>query len=57
VVGQSFRYGQGPLEPVALEDLQWIGSHHEIIKNGEAEKLQTAHFAILYPNQGLQMNM
>lgn len=57
VVVQSFRYGQGPPEPVALEDLRWIGSHHEIIKNGEAEKLQTARFAILYPDQGLQMNM
>jgi hypothetical protein len=57
VVVQSFQYGNGPPEPAVMEDLQWIGAHHEIIENGEAVKLQTARFAILYPDQGMQMNM
>ena len=57
VIVKSFRYGQGPSEPASAEDLGWIGMHPEILKNGDAAELQTSRFAILYPDQGMQMNM
>jgi len=57
VVVKSFRYGQGPPDPASAEDLGWIGMHPEILKNGDAAELQTSRFAILYPDQGMQMNM
>lgn len=57
VVVQPFRYGEGPTEPVSNQDLTWVCSHDEIFENGEAVRLQASHFAIFYPDQGMQMNM
>lgn len=49
--------GRAAPEPASAEDLSWIGLHPEILKNGDAAELQTSRFAILYPDQGMQMNM
>lgn len=57
VIVKSFRYGHGPPEPAGAEDLSWIALHREMIETGEAVELQTSRFAILYPDQGMQLNM
>jgi hypothetical protein len=57
VIVKSFRYGHGPPEPAGAEDLSWIALYREMIETGEAEELQTSRLAILYPDQGMQLNM
>lgn len=57
VIVKSFRYGHGPPEPAGAEDLSWIALHRELIETGEALELQTSRLAIIYPGQGMQLNM
>jgi len=55
VVVKSFRDGES--ENACAEDLQWLKSHPEFLKSEAVTLMQTATFAILYPDQGMQMNM
>ena len=57
VAVKSFRYGEGELEDATVEDLDWLKSHPEFLKSEAVTHLQTASLAILYPDQGMQMNM
>ncbi|MGB8451858.1 MAG: hypothetical protein WCD89_05945 [Anaerocolumna sp.] len=57
VVVKSFRYGEGKPEDAGAEDLQWLKYHPEFLKSEAVTLLQTANFAILYPDQGMKMNM
>lgn len=54
---KSFRYGEGELQNATAEDLDWLKSHPEFLKSEAVSPLQTASFAIVYPDQGMQMNM
>lgn len=56
-VVKSYYYGEGRPEDTTDEDLQWLKSHPEFLKSEAVTHLQTASFAILYPEQGMQMNM
>ena len=57
VVVKSFRYGEGELEDATAEDLDWLKAHPEFLKSEAVTHLQTDSFAILYPDQGMHMNM
>lgn len=57
VAVKSFRYGEGEPEAATGEELDWLKSHPEFLKSEAVTHLQTASFAILYPDQGMQMNM
>lgn len=57
VIVKSFRYGHGPPKPAGAEDLSWIALHREMIETGEVVELQASHPVILYPGQGMQLNM
>lgn len=57
MIVKSFRYGHGPPKPAGAEDLSWIALHREMIETGEVVELQTSRLAILYPDQGMQLNM
>ncbi len=57
VIVKSLRYGHGPPEPAGAEDLSWIALHREMIETGGAVELQTSRLAIVYPDQGMQLNM
>lgn len=57
VAVKSFRYGEGEPQDATVEDLQWLKSHPEFLKSNAVTNLQTAKFTILYPDQGMQMNM
>jgi hypothetical protein len=55
VAVKSFRYGDGVTENATAEDLDWLKFHPEFIKSEAVTHLQTNSFAILYPDQGMQM--
>lgn len=57
VAVKSYRYGDGEPEDATAEDLDWLKSHPEFLKSEAVTHLQTNSFAILYPDQGMQMNM
>ena len=57
VAVKSFCYGEGEPEDATAEDLNWLKAHPEFLKNKAVTHLQTVSFAILYPDQGMQMNM
>ncbi len=57
VAVKSFRYGEGEPQDATVEDLQWLKSHPEFLKSNAVTSLQTAKFAILYPDQGMQFHM
>ncbi|CUX69757.1 hypothetical protein BN3590_03744 [Clostridium sp. C105KSO15] len=57
VAVKSFCYGEGEPQDATVEDLQWLKSHPEFLKSNAVTNLQNARFAILYPDQGMQMNM
>jgi len=57
VAVKSFRYGEGEPADATAEDLDWLKSHPKFLKSEAVTHLQTASFAILYPDQGMQMNM
>jgi hypothetical protein len=57
VAVKSYRYGDGEPEDATVKDLDWIKSHPKFLKSEAVTHLQTASFAILYPDQGMQMNM
>ena len=57
VAVKSFRYGDDEPEDATAEDLDWLKSHPEFLKSEAVTHLQTNSFAILYPDQGMQMNM
>lgn len=54
---KSYCYGEGGPEDTTAEDLDWLKSHPEFLKSEAVTHLQTNSFAILYPDQGMQMNM
>lgn len=57
VAVKSFRYGEGEPEDATAGDLVLFKSHPEFLKSEAVTPLQTSSFAILYPDQGMQMNM
>ncbi|WP_425803303.1 hypothetical protein ACHOLT_17615 [Desulfitobacterium sp. Sab5] len=57
VAVKSFRYGEGEPEDATAEDINWLKAHPIFLKSEAVTHLQTASFAILYPDQGMQMNM
>lgn len=57
VAVKSFRYGEGEPQDATAEDLDWLKSHPEFLKSEAVTPLQTASFAFVYPDQGMQMNM
>lgn len=57
VIVKSYRWGEGEPEDVTAEDLEWIKNHPELIDSQEVACVQTSHYAILYPDQGMQLNM
>lgn len=57
VIVKSYLWGEGEPQDATAEDLQWLKSHPEFLKSNEVTNLQTSKFAILYPDQGIQMNM
>ena len=57
VAVKSFRYGDGEPEDATEADLDWLKAHPEFVKSEAVTHLQTNSFAILYPDQGMQMNM
>lgn len=57
VAVKSFRYGDGESEYATVEDLNWLKSHPDFLKSEAVTHMQTNSFAILYPDQGMQMNM
>lgn len=57
MIVKSFQYGHGPPKPAGAEDLSWIALHREMIETGEVVELQTSRLVILYPGQGMQLNM
>lgn len=38
-------------------DLEWIKNHPELIESQDVACVQTSRYAILYPDQGMQLNM
>ena len=57
VAVKSFRYGEGELQDTTAEDLDWLKSHPEFLKSEAVPPLQTASFAFVYLDQGMQINM
>lgn len=57
VAVKSYCYGEGETEETTSEDLDWLKSHPEFLKNDAVTNLQTNSFAILYPDQGMEMSM
>ena len=57
VVVKSYRWGEGEPEDVTTKDLEWIKNHPEFIDSQDITCVQTSRFAILYPDQGMQLNM
>ena len=57
VAVKSFCYGEGEPEDATAEELDWLKSHPEFLKSEAVTHLKTASFAILYPDQGMQMKM
>lgn len=57
VEAKSFHYGEGEPEDATANDLNWLKAHPEFLKSEAVTHLQTASFAILYTDQGMQMNM
>jgi hypothetical protein len=57
VIVKSYRWGEGEPEDVTAEDLEWIKNHPELISSPDVACLQTSQYAILYPDQGMQLNM
>jgi hypothetical protein len=54
---KSYRYGEGEPEEAMAEDLDWLKAHPGFLLSEEVTHLQTKSLAILYPDQGMQMNM
>ncbi|MCQ1530139.1 hypothetical protein [Lutispora saccharofermentans] len=54
---KSYYYGEGKPEDATAEDLNWLKANHEFLLSEAVTHLQTKSFAILYPDQGMQMNM
>lgn len=57
VVVKSYRWGDGEPEGVTAEELEWIENHPELIDSQDVACVQTSRYAILYPDQGMQLNM
>ena len=57
VIVKSYLYGEGNPEPADMEDLKWLSTHPEFVKSDKVTPLQTTSFAILHPDQGMQLNM
>lgn len=54
---KSYYYGEGQPEDATAEDLNWLKANHEFLLTDAVTHLQTKSFAILYPDQGMQMKM
>lgn len=54
---KSYYYGEGKPEDATVEDLNWLKANLEFLLSEAVTHLQTKSFAILYPDQGMQMNM
>lgn len=54
---KSYYYNEGKPEDATAEDLNWLKANHEFLLSEAVMHLQTKSFAILYPDQGMQMNM
>jgi hypothetical protein len=54
---KSYRYGEGEPEDVMAGDLDWLKAHPDFLLSEAVTHLQTKSLAILYPDQGMQMNM
>ncbi|MGF7145072.1 hypothetical protein HNQ56_003508 [Anaerotaenia torta] len=57
VIVKSYRWGEGEPEDITAEDLEWIKNHPELIESQDVACVQTSRYAILYPDQGMQLNM
>ncbi|MFZ5944317.1 MAG: hypothetical protein ACOYVD_09420 [Bacillota bacterium] len=57
VAVKSYCYGEGEPEDATTEDLDWLKAHPDFLLSEAVTHLQTKSFAILYPDQGMQMNM
>lgn len=57
VAVKSYRYGEGEPEDAMTEDHDWLKARHDFLLSEAVTHLQTKSFAILYPDQGMQMNM
>lgn len=57
VIVKSYRWGGGEPEYAAVEDLEWIRNHPELEGNKDVTCIQTSRYTILYPDQGMQLNM
>jgi len=54
---KSYRYGEGGPQDATTEDLEWIKSHPEFLDSKEVTCIHTNNFVLLYPDQGMQLNM
>mgnify|MGYP000947003932 CR=1 FL=1 len=54
---QKSQLYKGEPKDATNADLNWLKSHPEFLKSEAVTHLQTASFAIIYPEQGMQMNM
>lgn len=54
---KSYRYGDGEPQDATVEDLEWIKSNPEFLGSKEVTCIQTNNFVMLYPDQGMQLNM
>jgi len=57
VIVKSYRWGEGEAEDVTAEDLEWIKNHPELIDSQDVACIHTSRYGILYPDQGMQLNM
>lgn len=54
---KSYYYGEGKPEDATAEDLNWLKANREFLLTEAVTHLQTKSFSILYPDQGMRMNM
>lgn len=57
VIVKSYRYGEGEPKDASAEDLEWIKIHPEFINSKDVSYIGTSRYSILYPDQGMQLNM
>lgn len=57
VIVKSYRYGEGEPQDASAEDLEWIKNHPEFIDSKDVTCISTSRYSILYPDQGMQLNM
>ncbi len=54
---KSFLYGEGEPEKISGADLDWIKSNPGFVNSDHVTCINASRYTVLYPDQGMQLNM